>query len=159
MSQISSELRFKVISFCIARIQNSLQEWVLEKTKIQDAANNETKSSMGDKYETGRAMAQNEIEKLESTIFLAKKQLDLLAQIKNDTTQISESNVRIGSLIELDNDLYMLAVPIGKITIEQINVICISALSPIGKQLISKKSGEEFLFLNQKKKIGFILNA
>jgi hypothetical protein len=54
----------------IATAQNLLNSKLIELEKaifnVQNAANEESKSSMGDKYETGRAMAQNDRAMLEN---------------------------------------------------------------------------------------------
>ena len=68
MSLALKGFKLKVVEKCLDSVQVKLSQLEVEKSKIQDSANNETKSSMGDKYETGRAMAQNEIGKLELNI-------------------------------------------------------------------------------------------
>ena len=60
MSEIKKQLYQKILSIANDRVSN-LKRIILE---TQESANNETKSSAGDKHETGRAMAQLETEKL-----------------------------------------------------------------------------------------------
>ena len=79
----------------IVSLQNILQE-------TQDAANNETKSSAGDKHETGRAMAQLETEKLTAQLTEALKLKQALSQIK---TTSSTNQITIGSVVST-NKLY-----------------------------------------------------
>jgi hypothetical protein len=51
----------------------------------QQSANQEEKSSAGDKYETGRAMAQLERDKAATQVEENKKMLTVLRQIKQST--------------------------------------------------------------------------
>lgn len=116
----------------------ALQEIIRE---TQSAANNETKSSSGDKHETGRAMAQLEIEKLTA-------QLRELQNIKQNLAQINPNRtgneVVLGSLIFTDNGNFYMAASIGKVAVEDQNFFAISLASPIGQLLIAKKEKESF---------------
>lgn len=75
------------------RIEN-LEQLILDKRN----SNNDTKSSMGDKYETGREMLQQEINNLQNQLnaFLLQKQSIL--SIKTDKC----SKVEKGSLVETE---------------------------------------------------------
>jgi len=107
----------------------------------------ETKSSAGDKHETGRAMLQLEMEK-------ASQQLVAISQMKAVLNRITFNNssniIHLGSLIITDKGNYYLGISAGKITINSTDYFAISASSPIGKQLISKKVGNVIAF-NQAK--------
>lgn len=111
----------------------ALQEMIRE---TQAAANNETKSSSGDKHETGRAMAQLEIEKLTAQLRELQKIKQGLTQINPD---ITSNKVVIGSLVYTDNGNFYLAASIGKVAVENQNFFAISTASPIGQLLIGKK--------------------
>jgi len=120
-----------------ARIQ-SLQQLIHE---TQVASNQETKSSAGDKYETTRAMLQ--IEKDKSTLQLAyafeeKKVLDQI-----NINQIF-NQIKAGALITTTNGTYFLANSLGKQELNGDNIYVISSRSPIGKQLLGKKKGDQF---------------
>ena len=69
----------------------------------QNSANEETKSSAGDKYETGRAMAQLEIEKNMTQLAEAKRLKQTLEQIAPDKI-IAE--LMFGFWTSLFNDRY-----------------------------------------------------
>ena len=118
----------------IASLQHILKE-------AQQAANNETKSSAGDKHETGRAMAQLETEKLTA-------QLSEALNIKQNLTQINPTNtnntVVLGSIVYSNNGNFYIAASIGKVTIENEVFFAISPASPIGKLLLTKKEKESF---------------
>jgi len=110
-------------------------------TETQLAANNETKSSSGDKHETGRAMAQLETEKLTA-------QLSELRNIKQSLTQINPAitgnKVVLGSLVYTNKGNFYISASIGKVVIENQTFFAISSASPMGKLLFTKKENESF---------------
>lgn len=102
----------------------------------------ETKSSAGDKHETGRAMLQLEIEK-------ASQQLAEIDQMKTIIAKISLENskvIRLGSLVITDKANYFLAISAGEIVISDIPYYAVSTGSPIGKLLLGKKVGDSIFF-------------
>ena len=120
----------------IVSLQNILQE-------TQDAANNETKSSAGDKHETGRAMAQLETEKLTAQLTEALKLKQALSQIK---TTSSTNQITIGSVVSTNNGNFYISASIGKLDIDEQSFFAISPASPIGNLLLTKKEKESFSF-------------
>ena len=56
--------------------------------KVQESGNNEQKSSMGDKYETGRAMSQNEIYMLSQQLEVLQHEYQKLLRIQADKPSI-----------------------------------------------------------------------
>ncbi len=105
----------------------------------QNALQSETKSSAGDKHETGRAMLQLEMEK-------TGQQLHAILQMKETLTRIDLSKtsdiVRLGSIIITNTTNYFLSISIGKLTVLEEDYFAISAHSPIGKLLLGKKEHE-----------------
>lgn len=118
----------------IASLQHILKE-------TQQAANNETKSSAGDKHETGRAMAQLETEKLTAQLSEALNIKQNLAQI-NPT--ITSNMVVLGSVVYTNNVNFYIAASIEKVAVENQPFFAISPASPIGKLLLTKKAKETF---------------
>ncbi|HTH54614.1 MAG TPA: hypothetical protein VL728_01125 [Cyclobacteriaceae bacterium] len=115
----------------------------------QDSANQEDKNSAGDKYETGRAMAQIARDQ-------AAQQLDEALQLKNvldRLASLSASNkITLGSLVITDESRFYVSVSIGKIIVEEKEYLVISPHSPIGKMLMNRSVGADFIF-NQRKQI------
>jgi transcription elongation GreA/GreB family factor len=109
----------------------------------QKALQSETKSSAGDKHETGRAMLQLEMEK-------AGQQLAGISQMKLILAKINilkKSEVaHLGSVVETGFANYFLSISTGKIKVENKIYFAISVSSPIGKLLLGKKVNEEFTF-------------
>jgi len=138
-------IKQKLYNHCQEFVTNKLQ--LIEKTiqSNKEALNSETKSSAGDKHETGRAMLQLEMEK-------AGQQLKVVQQMQ---TQISRIDINsknkigcLGSLITTNTYSYYLAVSVGKVTIDSEDYFVISSNSPIGKLLLGKKKGDSISFNN-----------
>jgi transcription elongation GreA/GreB family factor len=114
---------------------------------IQSDAREETKSSAGDKYETGRAMMQIEVEKLSVQLgefVKSRKVLDTIDPLK------TLSVIQLGSLVITGSGNYYVSISAGTMRADGRDFFCISPASPIGALLIGKKSGDEFSFRNQK---------
>ena len=109
----------------------------------QRSANEETKSSAGDKYETGRAMAQLEIEKNAQQLTASLKIKNALDQMRIDETF---ETVQSGSLVETNRGIFFIAISIGKVTVHGESYVVIAPASPLGKQLIGSRSGETRTF-------------
>ena len=117
-------------------IQNTIAE-------IQESLLSETKSSAGDKHETGRAMLQLEREKAGQQLAEAQKVKEILAKI--DVTN-SSKKVCLGSVVYASQANYFISIGAGKITVDGIDFFAISPNTPIGKLLFSKEIGDEVFF-------------
>lgn len=107
----------------------------------------ETKSSAGDKHETGRAMIQLEMEKAGQQL----AEVNLMQEVLNKITIENTSEVIcLGSLVKTTKGTYFLAISVGKVVVEQQDYFVVSAQSPIGKQLLGKTVGAVIPF-NQAK--------
>lgn len=109
----------------------------------KDSKQNETKSSAGDKYETGRAMMQIEQEKNEAQWQQAwhlKQVLDQI-DIHSDYDKAMQ-----GSLVITNQGVYFLSIGIGKVLLNQVTYFCISVNSPIGQLLLGKSVGDKIIF-------------
>ena len=107
---------------------------------LQDSANEDSKSAMGDKYETGRAMVQLEQENLMARFDELIAQQELLATISTSKTDIIQS----GSLVTLDTGLFFIATGLGKIEMNDLTLFAVAPNSPIGQKLLGKSEGEQF---------------
>lgn len=109
----------------------------------KEARNADTKSSAGDKFETGREMMQIELQK-------AENQLHKNMCLKNEVLKINPSKkyqkVEFGALVKTNNGTYFIAVALGKITVQNQVAFVLSLASPIGKVLFNKAVGDTFTF-------------
>ena len=133
-------------------IQDKLSEKIgtLERMIAETrASNNETKSSMGDKYETSREMVQQEINNIQLQLnenLRAKNSLKLITTNPHQT-------IGVGSLVEIDKVLFYIAVSLGEIIFNEKKIFVISTESPLGNVLLGHKTGEEISLNNLKQKI------
>jgi transcription elongation GreA/GreB family factor len=116
----------------------------------QKALQSETKSSAGDKHETGRAMLQLEMEKASQQLIGISQMKEILAKV--DISK-SSKNAHLGSLIYTNKANYFLSISAGKLTVYGEDFFAISTSSPIGKLLLGKQENDEIIF----NKTGFII--
>ena len=128
---------------CIRLIQERIVGIKSELASIEESRNNETKSSAGDKYETGRAMMQMEEEKSRMQLGKANQlRLELMEiNLKQNNGQISK-----GNLVITDKGKYFISIGLGKVKIGNDVYYCISTASPIGIQMRGKTVGDEIKF-------------
>ena len=108
------------------------------------ASNNDTKSSMGDKYETSREMLQQEINNLQLQLNEQLKSQQILKSIN----PISHKTVSLGSLVETDKGKFFIAVSLGEIVFEKEKIFIISAESPLAKAMHGLKKNDIFSINN-----------
>lgn len=117
---------------------------------IQESLQSETKSSAGDKHETGRAMLQLEREKAGNQLKDIQVQQERFSKVNIH----SKSNVvSLGSLVKTNLATYFIAISVGKIVINDITYFAISPSSPIGQMLLGTVVGEEFVFNNVEQRV------
>jgi hypothetical protein len=108
---------------------------------VKESRDNETKSSVGDKYETGRTMMQFELEKHMVQKNKAENQKNELLKIDINKPY---KEVELGSLVLTDAGDFFISTGLGKITIGSRLFFCISPASPAGKLMLGKLTGETF---------------
>ena len=113
----------------------------------QFSANEETKSSAGDKYETGRAMAQLEIEKNSIQLSEAKKLLNALEQI--NPAKLT-SSIQSGSLVKTNAGWFYVAVSAGQLNLLDKTYFAISPASPVGQKLMGLRPKDSYVFNGKK---------
>ncbi|MEE3999977.1 3-oxoacyl-ACP synthase [Tenacibaculum sp. FZY0031] len=110
----------------------------------QKALLSETKSSAGDKHETGRAMLQLEMEKAGQQLSGIAQMKETLAKINTKTTS---KTAHLGSVVITTSTInYFISVSVGLLTFANKKYFAISSSSPIGKLILGKKEGESFEF-------------
>lgn len=138
------DLNFKERLFI--RCKEILSDRVLHAKKAmndaQDAANNEEKSSAGDKFETGRAMGHRDRDMYAKQVVENEKELHRIEKLSLKTSKI----IKPGSLIRTDSNTYFIVTGLGKVVIEEQEIMVISAQSPIAQLLMDKKIMDKISF-------------
>ena len=141
-----SELKEQLHQLCINYVKNRMHAAEQAIAEAQQSANDDTKSSAGDKYETGREMAQQETNRNLAQLNEANKLMVALNQISyNGESKKAET----GSVIITNNGSFYLAISAGALTFDGKNYFAVSPASPIGYKLKNKKVGDKFI-LNEK---------
>ncbi|MEL6843570.1 MAG: 3-oxoacyl-ACP synthase, partial [Bacteroidota bacterium] len=107
----------------------------------------DTKSSAGDKYETGREMLKQEINKYNQQLAQARQMRQLFAQI-DPKKELDE--IGLGSLVQTNEGWYYFAASLGKIEGLQPPCFALSLVSPIGKALLDQKAGAQVSFMQRR---------
>lgn len=110
----------------------------------QEASNDDTKSSAGDKFETTREMVSQDIARTKNLLFDGQQNLQLLISL--ESVPSPGDTVRNGSLVYTSKGIFYISISAGQIKVEDQLVFAISSASPIGKLMIGKKVGESFSF-------------
>ncbi len=136
--------------FCEAFVEERLSRIHQNINTIQESLSAETKSSAGDKHETGRAMLQLEREKLGQQLAEAEKMAVILSRISitNKTRTIV-----LGSWVTTSKAEYFLAVSAGEFNTKNQSIYCISGGTPIGQLLLGKSIGDVISFNGDKIRI------
>jgi len=103
----------------------------------------DTKSSAGDKHEVGRAMVQQELDKLEEQ---RAKLLALQQELERVPLERVYDRVAFGSLVSTDQGSYFIAIGLGAVEVENATCYAISMASPIGQALKDKGVGDAIDF-------------
>ncbi|WP_185225787.1 GreA/GreB family elongation factor [Chryseobacterium indologenes] len=129
----------EIINIVKTKISHKIQyfENLIAETR---ASNNDTKSSMGDKYETGREMLQQEINNLQRQLNEVLNQQAILQKITADPSE----KVQNGAIVKTDKGLFYISASMGEIRSENQKVMTVSAESPLVKAMFGKKMGETF---------------
>ena len=139
-------MKKELYQVCLNEIDKRMQRLQKQMKSYQDAANAETKSSAGDKYETSRAMMQLEKDKIASQLSELQKMQEVVLQINPNK---ESEKVELGSIVETSVGKFYFSVSLGKLEVDGGTVMAISLASPIGKEMLGKKVGDSFTF-NQK---------
>lgn len=138
-----SDRKQELIAACSRYVEERIDRIRKAIADLEDALKLETKCSMGDKYETGRAMLHLEFEKLSG-------QMEQYGQLKKtisllDRTPVSEV-VGFGSVVETSGSNYIIAIPAGKFEVGDKLFFAVGISSPIAQALLGKQGGDTFVF-------------
>lgn len=144
------KLKQEVKEACINQLEEKYESLIRELEAIRESATGETKSSMGDKYETSREMLTQESNKLTTQLELVRKQLHIVANIDIGTTQ---STVAFSSLVKTNKGYFFLSVALGMIQVVDEKVFALSPAAPLSKAMMGLKAGESFQINGQSQTI------
>jgi transcription elongation GreA/GreB family factor len=135
---------------CLAYVQLRLDAARAGMHAAQESSNSETKSSAGDKYETGREMAQQERDRHAMQLHEAQK---LLADLQKINPELPSDTARLGALVATNLGRFYLSISAGRLTADGQEFMAVSPVAPIAMALQGRKTGEEMVFNGKKIKI------
>lgn len=139
-------LKQVVHAACISALQERIGQAQAGMEQAREASTADTKSSAGDKHETARAMAQQELEKQASALHNLLEMEDSLARIDPAHTR---SQIQQGALVATDKGLFYVSAAMGKLEVEGQVVLAISMQAPLLTVLKELAIGEAGTFNGQ----------
>lgn len=136
-------LKATLYECCTSYLQKRLHVIEHRLNELNDSLEAETKSSVGDKYETGRAMLHLEKDKQMQQLAVLLGYKKQLHAIDSSFQQVS---VEQGALVQTNQGTFYLSIPAGKLSVEGKTYFAITLASPIGQLLFQKKVGDVFEF-------------
>jgi hypothetical protein len=133
----------KLKQLCQSLIAQRIDAVKLNINRAQEAANNEEKSSAGDKYETSRAMNQLERDMHSRQLAEIVKELANLHGV--DVSRIYTRG-EPGAYVQCSGISFFIAAGLGKQRVENITIYFLSPNAPLAKMLQNKKAGDHFIF-------------
>jgi hypothetical protein len=137
---ISFKRRLK--DYCVELLGQRLD--TVEKLIVaaQESANNEGKSSAGDKYETSRAMGHLQKEMYQQQ---SQKIRHELLKANSTETGLQPRIIKRGTVIMTDKLCIFICVGLGKKILDDRTVLFVSDEAPLYHQLYNKSEGEVFV--------------
>ena len=126
----------KIHAVILQHLEERMEQGKNDYLLAKESRDSDTKSSAGDKFETGREMMQREMDKISASLDMLKGQL---AQMKRISLHENKTRIGIGSFITTDAENYYVSVGLGKLMCGEKTFYAISADSPIGELLLGKK--------------------
>lgn len=138
-----------ILQSCKAHVQTQIQLLRASMDELALAAESESKSTAGDKHETGRAMLQLEQEKTGKQLQETEQRFLELQKIPGDAfTEV----VSTGAFVRTTQGSFYIASAIGKITCEGKEIMVISPVSPLARAMMGRRKGK-FQFNQQEQEI------
>tara|TARA_B100002049_G_C16005022_1_gene343224 strand:- start:315 stop:767 length:453 start_codon:yes stop_codon:yes gene_type:complete len=138
-----NSIKEKLYKACEAYVDERIKRIEDSMAGLESDLENETKSSAGDKYETGREMINLEINKLAEQLQQFKNLRNTLNVAKSRT---NNGSAQLGTAVKTNMANYFIAIPADRIIVDGEEYFAIGANSPIAQLLLHKKAGEEITF-------------
>ena len=139
-----------IYNACLQKLQEQIDELQEAIDKVQESVEGEENSTAGNKFETARAMGQEELDRLNRQMSNAQNQMKVLNLIEPNKPCDS---AQLGAVIKTNKKMLYFSIGLGRIEVDKVNYFAISAISPIGKTLMGKTVGETVEFAGNKEKI------
>lgn len=129
--------------YCINNIKDRIAAIAAAMATAQLAANNEEKSSAGDKYETSRAMSHREKDMQGRQ--LVANQNELASLVAVDCNKIN-TIVTAGCVVCCNQLQFFIVAGLGKINFDGQIIYLVSPMAPLAKNMMGKGVGDGIIF-------------
>jgi hypothetical protein len=150
-----NELKAKVYETAISKVKEKIKLLDEERRAINEGILEDTKSSAGDKFETGRETMTQDLLTVEKQLKQGRFEFDELCRLQ--AIKETAPTVQEGSLVQLGNDTFLISLSLGQIDVAGQKVFLLSESSPLGATLIGQKKGAEVSFRGKMMKIEELL--
>lgn len=140
---MSAATKKELIEACEAYVNSKLTNVQKVIDDLEAALKLETKCSMGDKYETDRAMLHLEFEKVAGQYEAFKKLQRTIRSIPDGRV---DEKVIFGSAVKTTGANYFIAIPAGEITAGGEKYYAIGANAPVAQALLNRSAGDAVVF-------------
>lgn len=134
------QLKEQIYQACEQSLQEKIDLLQQVLRELHQSATNETKSTAGDKHETGLAMLQIEQENKRKQ--LKELELQQVTLNKIDPGHVSKEILN-GALVKTDKGYFFISIALGKLNVGSVSVYALSATSPLGVAMRGRIAGGE----------------
>ncbi len=140
---MSVNLKQQLIEGCENYVEVRIERALVGLKDLDEALEMESKSSAGDKYETGRAMINLEFDKL---LLQLEQYKGLKKTLAFAVLNPNLGKIGLGSLVKTSAANYFISIPAGEILVENEKFYAIGINSPIAQSLLGKESDKDYIF-------------
>jgi transcription elongation GreA/GreB family factor len=140
---IYKELKELFLSALYSLVDDKVNSAMSAIESTTESKNSATKSTAGDKHETGRAMMERELAL--STAQLRKAQV-LKNELSKISLEVDVTSVQLGALVVTSQGNYFISIGLGKINVLGDDCYAISGGSPLGIAMMGKQKGQRINF-------------
>lgn len=135
-----------LLEFARTLIQEKIKRVELILAELDEGIMGESKSSAGDKHETGRAMLHLEQEKNRNIMAGLLGQNNLISQLE----KLKEKElVTPGSVVDTGELVFFIGLGLGRFKVKNREVVFISDQAPLAQKIMGKRKNDVFEFMNK----------
>lgn len=129
----------KILHHHLTLLQDKIDVYRDMISGLADDAQNDAKSSAGDKHETALSMMHLEQEKISAKL---QEAINFKAVLGKIDVSASSKTVIMGSLVKANGLQLFISAALPKIAIDGVSVLALSPQSPLGSQIMGKQIGD-----------------
>lgn len=140
-------MREIILKHLMGHVDKDLEEAKARMASLKESLGAESKSSAGDKHETGRAMIHLEQERVQDTVGRLEQMRGVLVQRATQGKAIQR--VSPGALVETTGPWVLVGVPMGKVQLPDALVLCVGAEAPLAQKWHGAQPGDQVVLGSQ----------